>query len=79
MKKKNGGEQRRQTTPNINQGKGATLVLGTVKLLHRRKENGDRLGIKDFNTIHVYNMVKAHAGILGNECADASAKCSAEN
>jgi ribonuclease HI len=30
------------------------------------------------DTIHLYK-VKAHAGILGNECADAKAKCSAEN
>ena len=30
------------------------------------------------DTIHLYK-VKAHAGILGNECADAIAKCSAEN
>jgi ribonuclease HI len=28
--------------------------------------------------IHLYK-VKAHAGILGNECADAIAKCSAQN
>jgi len=30
------------------------------------------------DTIHLYK-VKAHAGILGNGCADAIAKCSAEN
>jgi ribonuclease HI len=30
------------------------------------------------DTIHLYK-VKAHAGILGNECADAVAKCSAKN
>ena len=30
------------------------------------------------DTIYLYK-VKAHAGILGNECADAIAKCSAEN
>jgi hypothetical protein len=30
------------------------------------------------DTIHIYK-VKAHAGILGNKCADAIAKCSAEN
>jgi ribonuclease HI len=30
------------------------------------------------DTIHLYKG-KAHAGILGNECADAIAKCSAEN
>jgi hypothetical protein len=30
------------------------------------------------DTIHLYK-VKAHAGILGNECADAIAKCSAKN
>jgi hypothetical protein len=30
------------------------------------------------DTIHLYK-VKAQAGILGNECADAIAKCSAEN
>jgi hypothetical protein len=30
------------------------------------------------DTIHLYK-VKANAGILGNECADAIEKCSAEN
>ena len=42
-----------KATPHINQGKGATLVPSTVKLLHREKErkiNGDqegcRLGLK---------------------------------
>jgi ribonuclease HI len=30
------------------------------------------------DTIHLYK-VKSHAGILGNECADAIANCSAEN
>ena len=30
------------------------------------------------DTIHLYKL-EAHAGILGNECADAIAKCSAEN
>ena len=30
------------------------------------------------DTIHLYKF-KAHAGILGNECADAITKCSAEN
>jgi len=30
------------------------------------------------DSIHLYN-IKAHAGILGNECADAIAKCSTEN
>ena len=42
-----------KTSPHINQGKGATLVPSTVKLLHREKErkiNGDqegcRLGLK---------------------------------
>jgi len=30
------------------------------------------------DTIHLYK-VKAHADIIGNECADAMAKCSAEN
>ena len=30
------------------------------------------------DAIHLYK-VKAHAGILGNECADAIAKCSVEN
>jgi len=30
------------------------------------------------DTIHLYK-VKSHAGILGNECADAVAKCSAEH
>jgi len=30
------------------------------------------------STIHIYK-VTAHAGILGNECADAIAKCSAKN
>jgi ribonuclease HI len=30
------------------------------------------------DTIHLYK-VKAHAGILGNQCADVIAKCFAEN
>jgi hypothetical protein len=31
------------------------------------------------DTIHLYKVKAHHAGILGNECADATAKCSAEN
>jgi ribonuclease HI len=33
---------------------------------------------QSIGTIYLYK-VKAHAGILGSECADAIAKCSAEN
>ena len=37
-----------KTTPHNNQGKGATLVLSTVKLLHRKKRKGKSMGIKRF-------------------------------
>jgi len=34
-----------KTTPHINQGKGATLVSSTVKLLHQKRK-GKLMGIK---------------------------------
>jgi hypothetical protein len=43
-KEKEKATQAVKATPHINQGKGATLVPSTVKLLHREKErkiNGD--------------------------------------
>jgi len=45
-----GGERKEKTTqavkatPHINQGKGATLVPSTVKLLHREKERENQWG-----------------------------------
>jgi hypothetical protein len=33
-----------KTTPNINQGKGATLVPSALKLLHREKERKNQWG-----------------------------------
>jgi len=41
--------RQRTTTPYVNQGKGATLVPGTVKLLHQKKKkkiNGDQEGCR---------------------------------
>jgi hypothetical protein len=47
-KKKRKITQAVKTTPHNNQGKGATLVLSTVKLLHRKKRKGKSMGIKRF-------------------------------
>ena len=42
--KKEKSTQAVKTTPHINQGKGATLVPSTVKLLHHEKERKNQLG-----------------------------------
>jgi hypothetical protein len=43
-KKKKKTTQAVLATPHINQGKGATLVPSTVKLLHREKERENQWG-----------------------------------
>jgi hypothetical protein len=44
IEKKEKTTQAVKATPHINQGKGATLVPSTVKLLHRKKERKNQWG-----------------------------------